>query len=64
MTIGLLPKTDRGRFVRFGNGALAGARDMLLSQEKRRDAERVARMIQHKKPNEYRRREFHLYDSQ
>jgi len=52
MAIGLLPKTDRDKYVRFGNGALAGAKDMLLSQEIRRDAERVARMTEHTKPNE------------
>ena len=50
--IGLYPSIDREKFVRFGNGALAGARDMLVSQEKRRDAENVARAIEHKKPNE------------
>jgi uncharacterized 2Fe-2S/4Fe-4S cluster protein (DUF4445 family) len=58
MGIGLLPKTDKSRFVRYGNGALAGARDMLLSQEKRRDAERVAGMIKHTKPNEIEGEEF------
>lgn len=50
--IGLCPSVDCEKFIRFGNGALAGARDMLLSQEKRRDAERVAAMIEHTKPNE------------
>lgn len=58
MTIGLLPRTDKGKFVRFGNGALAGARDMLLSQEKRYDAERIANIIQHTKPNEIEGQEF------
>jgi uncharacterized 2Fe-2S/4Fe-4S cluster protein (DUF4445 family) len=58
MTIGLLPKTDKSKFVRYGNGALAGAKDMLLSQEKRRDAERVASMIEHTKPNEIEGEEF------
>ena len=58
MAIGLLPKTDEGKFIRYGNGALAGARDMLLSQEKRRDAERVASMIEHTKPNEIEGEEF------
>jgi len=52
ITIGLYPAIDLDRFARFGNGALAGARDILLSREKRKDAERVARMIEHKKPNE------------
>jgi uncharacterized 2Fe-2S/4Fe-4S cluster protein (DUF4445 family) len=58
MAIGLLPTTDEGKFIRYGNGALAGARDMLLSQEKRRDGERVASMIEHTKPNEIEGEEF------
>jgi len=49
--IGLLPRA-RNKVVRIGNGALAGARQMLLSREKRRDAERIARKIEHIKPNE------------
>ena len=52
VTIGLLPDIIRDKFVRYGNGALAGARDMLLSQEKRKDAERIALMAEHTKPNE------------
>ena len=52
VTIGLLPDTGRDKFVRFGNGALAGARDMLLSQDRRKDAERIALMVEHIKPNE------------
>ena len=52
VTIGLLPDTKRDKFVRFGNGALAGARDMLLSQDRRKDAERIAIMVEHTKPNE------------
>jgi len=58
MAIGLLPKTDKSKFVRYGNGALAGARDMLLSQERRRDGEVVANMIEHTKPNEIEGEEF------
>lgn len=52
MIVGLYPVMDLDKFVRFGNGALAGARDILISKEKRRDAERVATMIKHTKPNE------------
>ncbi|HIJ64351.1 MAG TPA: DUF4445 domain-containing protein [Candidatus Hydrogenedentes bacterium] len=52
MAIGLLPQAENGKFVRFGNGALAGARDMLISQAKRRDAEQLAERIEHTKPNE------------
>ncbi len=49
--IGLLPKA-RNKVVRIGNGALAGARQMLSSREKRKDAEKIARKIEHVKPNE------------
>ena len=52
MVIGLLPRTDQVKYTRFGNGSLAGARDMLLSQQKRKDAERIAKTIKHTKPNE------------
>jgi uncharacterized 2Fe-2S/4Fe-4S cluster protein (DUF4445 family) len=52
MAIGLLPRTDPGRFVRFGNGALAGARDMLVSRQRREDAEAFTGTIRHTKPNE------------
>jgi len=58
MAIGLLPETDRGKYIRFGNGALAGARDILVSQKKRRDAERLAGLIEHTKPNEIEGEEF------
>jgi uncharacterized 2Fe-2S/4Fe-4S cluster protein (DUF4445 family) len=49
--IGLLRKA-RNKVVRIGNVALAGARQMLLSGQKRKDAERIARKIEHIKPNE------------
>jgi uncharacterized 2Fe-2S/4Fe-4S cluster protein (DUF4445 family) len=52
MAIGLYPSIDKNKFVRFGNGALAGARDMLLSKKRRTDAESIATGIQHTKPNE------------
>ncbi len=52
MRIGLLPATPKNRFIRFGNGALAGAIDMLINREKRQDAERVLSRIHHTKPNE------------
>ena len=52
MNIGLLPKTNKDKFIKFGNGALAGAREILFSQEKRRDAEKIAGIIEHTKPNE------------
>jgi len=50
--IGLLPKVDHHKIVKIGNGALAGARKILLSREKREEAEQVARKIEHVKPNE------------
>jgi len=49
--IGLLPALP-DRIVKLGNGALEGARLMLLSQDKRREAETVARKIEHVRPNE------------
>lgn len=52
VAIGLLPRSDTSRFVKFGNGALAGARDMLVSQRRRDDATRVVKMVEHTKPNE------------
>lgn len=52
MAIRLLPRAGKSKFVRFGNGALAGARDMLVSQQKRKDAEELTRLIRHAKPNE------------
>jgi uncharacterized 2Fe-2S/4Fe-4S cluster protein (DUF4445 family) len=58
--IGLYPVMDLEKFIRFGNGALAGARDILISKQKRKDAERVAKMIQHTKPNEIEKQEFAL----
>jgi len=51
IVIGLLPRA-RNKVVRIGNGALAGARQMILSREMRRDAEKIARKIEHIKPNE------------
>jgi len=51
ITIGLLPEAEE-KIVKIGNGALAGARQMLISQEKRRIAEDVAKRIKHIKPNE------------
>jgi uncharacterized 2Fe-2S/4Fe-4S cluster protein (DUF4445 family) len=51
IAIGLLPDAKE-KVVKIGNGALAGARQMLLSQEKRRKAEEIVEKIQHTKPNE------------
>ena len=38
--------------MKIGNGALAGARQILISQEKRKEAQEIAKKIQHIKPNE------------
>ncbi|MBN1445483.1 MAG: DUF4445 domain-containing protein [Candidatus Omnitrophica bacterium] len=58
MKIGLYPSINKDKFIRFGNGALAGARDMLLSRKRRADAEKIATTIQHTKPNEMEGSEF------
>jgi len=58
ITIGLYPPIDKNKFVRFGNGALAGARDILLSKKRRADAEIIVTAIQHTKPNELEGTEF------
>jgi uncharacterized 2Fe-2S/4Fe-4S cluster protein (DUF4445 family) len=49
--IGLLPPAA-DKTVKIGNGALAGAREMLLSQDIRKTAEETAGKIEHIKPNE------------
>jgi len=51
VAIGLLPPAPE-RVVRIGNGALAGAREMLINQTVRRRSEQIARSIEHAKPNE------------
>jgi len=51
VAIGLLPPAAE-KVVRIGNGAIAGARLMLISQAVRRTAEDLARRIEHVKPNE------------
>ena len=51
ITIGLLPDV-RGRVVKIGNAALAGAAEMLLSRRRREEAELWAAKIRHTKPNE------------
>jgi uncharacterized 2Fe-2S/4Fe-4S cluster protein (DUF4445 family) len=51
VAIGLLPPAPE-KVVRVGNGALAGAREMLVNRAVRRDSEEIARAIQHTKPNE------------
>ncbi len=56
--IGLLPQIEKDRIVRFGNGALAGARVMLCSKQKRGDAENLKGILTHLKPNEIEGQQF------
>ena len=49
--IGLLPDAEE-KIVRIGNGALEGAREMLVSRDSRKTAEEIAKKIEHIKPNE------------
>jgi len=51
VAIGLLPPAAE-KVVRIGNGALAGARAMLLSRTLRAKGEELAAGIEHTKPNE------------
>jgi len=51
VAIGLLPPAPE-KVVRIGNGALAGAREMLINRSVRRRSEQLARAIEHTKPNE------------
>ena len=46
--IGVLPN-KRNKLAKIGNGALAGARQMLLCRQRRADAERIAPRIEHVK---------------
>ncbi len=51
ITIGLLPDV-RGKVVKIGNAALAGAAEMLLSRRRRQESEVWAAKIRHTRPNE------------
>ena len=48
IAIGILPGAKE-KLVKIGNGALTGARQMLLSRQRRKDAERIAPAIEHVK---------------
>jgi uncharacterized 2Fe-2S/4Fe-4S cluster protein (DUF4445 family) len=61
VSIGLLPPIDKCKFRKFSNGALSGARDMLINREKRADANAVVNRIEHLKPNEIEGSDF-LYE--
>ena len=49
--IGLLPDAE-DKIVKIGNGALEGAREMLVSKEARKLSEELAKQTEHIKPNE------------
>jgi uncharacterized 2Fe-2S/4Fe-4S cluster protein (DUF4445 family) len=49
--IGLLVNAEE-KIVKIGNGALEGAREMLVSKESRKISEEIAKNIEHTKPNE------------
>jgi len=51
MAIGLLP-ARKEKLMKVGNGALTGARQMLLSRERRAEAEQIAPRIEHVKLSE------------
>ena len=51
VAIGILPD-GKDRLTKIGNGALTGARQMLLSRKRREDAERMAPRIEHVKLSE------------
>lgn len=52
MKIGLIPEVDIDRVVKIGNGALEGAREMLLCKDAWKLSEEVAQKVQHIKTNE------------
>lgn len=51
IAVGVLPDR-KDKLVTIGNGALTGARQMLLCQERRKDAEGIAPRVQHVKLSE------------
>jgi uncharacterized 2Fe-2S/4Fe-4S cluster protein (DUF4445 family) len=51
VAIGILPD-EKDKLVKIGNGALAGARQMLLCRQRREEAERIAPRIEHIKLSE------------
>ncbi|HOL66197.1 MAG TPA: ASKHA domain-containing protein, partial [bacterium] len=52
MAIGLIPQVPEQLVVKIGNGALEGAREMLLCQECRQTAEEIAARVEHVRTNE------------
>jgi len=50
--IGLIPNIEEEKVIKIGNGALEGAREMLLCKENRKLCEDVAKKVEHVKTNE------------
>jgi uncharacterized 2Fe-2S/4Fe-4S cluster protein (DUF4445 family) len=51
VALGILPDA-KDKLVKIGNGALTGARQILLCRKRREDAERIAPRIEHVKLSE------------
>ncbi len=45
ISLGILPKEFRGKIINVGNAALAGAEEMLISKDKRKQAEIISRKV-------------------
>jgi len=52
MKIGLIPQVDENKVVKIGNGALEGAREILLCRDAWSLSEKVADKVEHVKTNE------------
>ena len=52
INIGLIPDIEREKIIKIGNGAIEGAREVLLCSDKRKLAEDIARKVKHIKTNE------------
>jgi len=52
MAIGLIPEVNQEIVVKIGNGALEGAREMLLCRDCRKTAEEIAGRVEHVRTNE------------
>jgi len=50
--IGLIPEVDEEKVIKIGNGALEGAREILLCEERKKTAEEIAEKTIHIKTNE------------
>lgn len=52
MKIGLIPDVDESKVIKIGNGALEGAREILLCKDSQKLSEIVAKNVEHIKTNE------------